>query len=204
MALFGALSTGRSGLDTSGADLSVIGNNIANVSTIGFKGSRAEFADLLSANAGGETGKIGLGARVGAVRTLFTQGAIESTGRALDLAIQGEGFFVLREGQAKLFTRAGNFQESPTGEITDLLGHPLQGTPLNADGTNAGGVTDVVVAGLSSQAKATSRATLVANLQADAPVPSPFDEVTPDFQSAFSDQSNYFTNIQIFDSLGKS
>jgi flagellar hook protein FlgE len=204
MALFGALLTGRSGLDTSGADLSVIGNNIANVSTIGFKGSRAEFADLLSANAGGETGKIGLGARVGAVRTLFTQGAIESTGRALDLAIQGEGFFVLREGQGKLFTRAGNFQESPTGEITDLLGHPLQGTPLNADGTNAGGVTDVVVAGVSSQAKATSRATLVANLQADAPVPSPFDEVTPDFQSAFSDQSNYFTNIQIFDFLGKS
>jgi len=204
MALFGALSTGKSGLDTSGADLSVIGNNIANVSTVGFKGSRLEFADLLSANAGGEIGNIGLGARVGAVRTLFTQGAIESTGRALDLAIQGEGFFVVRQGQADLFTRAGNFQESATGVITDLLGHPLQGTPLNADGSNAGGVTDVDLAGLSSEAKASTTTTLVANLQSDAAIPAPFDEVNPDFQSAFSAQSNYFTNVQIFDSLGKS
>jgi flagellar hook protein FlgE len=200
MALFGALSTGRSGLATSGAGLSVIGNNIANVGTVGFKGSRTEFADLVSADAGGQVGKVGLGARVGAVRTLFTQGAVESTGRSLDLAIQGQGFFVLREGQAQLFTRAGNFQQDSIGNVTDLLGHPLQGTPLNADGTSAGGVSDVVVAGLSSQARATSSTTLVANLQSDAPLVGPFDGTT--FQTAFT-TSNYFTNVQVFDSLGQ-
>ena len=91
MALFGALSIGRSGLINSGAALSVIGNNIANVNTTGFKGSRVEFADLLSADAGGDIGKIGLGARIGTVRTLFTQGSIEATGRALDLGIDGQG-----------------------------------------------------------------------------------------------------------------
>jgi flagellar hook protein FlgE len=199
MALFGALSTGRSGLATSGAGLSVIGNNIANVGTVGFKGSRTEFADLISADAGGQVGKVGLGARVGAVRTLFTQGAVESTGRSLDLAIQGQGFFVLREGQAQLFTRAGNFQQDQFGNVTDLLGHPLQGTPLNADGTSAGGVSDVVVAGLSSQARATTAATLVANLQSDAGITA-FDPTS--FQTAFT-SSHYFTNVQVFDSLGQ-
>src|SRR5437867_1671768 len=113
MALFGALSTGRSGLTNNGAALSVIGNNIANVATVGFKGSRTEFADLVSAEAGGEIGKIGLGARIGAVRTLFTQGAIEATGRSLDLGIEGAGFFVLGDNAGKLFTRAGNFVLQP-------------------------------------------------------------------------------------------
>src|SRR5947208_16521365 len=106
MALFGALSTSRSGLINTGAALSVIGNNISNVGTVGFKGSRTEFADLVSAEAGGEIGKIGLGARIGAVRTLFSQGAIEATGRSLDLGIQGQGFFVMRDGQGQIYTRA--------------------------------------------------------------------------------------------------
>src|SRR2546423_5830151 len=105
MALFGALSTGRSGLTNSGAALSVIGNNIANVGTVGFKGSRTEFADLISADAGGEIGKVGLGSRIGAVRTLFTQGAIESPGRRLDLGIDGQGVFTPRDGVGQVCTR---------------------------------------------------------------------------------------------------
>src|SRR2546423_587348 len=125
MALFGALSTGRSGLTNSGAALSVIGNNIANVGTVGFKGSRTEFADLISADAGGEIGKIGLGARIGAVRTLLTQGAIESTGRSLDLGIQGTGFFVMQDAQGQLYTRAGNFQLSADGVVQNLIGKAL-------------------------------------------------------------------------------
>ncbi len=204
MALFGALSTGRSGLATSGAALSVIGNNIANVATVGFKGSRTEFADLISAEAGGQAGKVGLGARIGTVRTLFTQGAIESTGRSLDLGIQGQGFFVLKEGQANLFTRAGNFQQDSQGFITDLLGHKLQGVPLNADGTIAGQVGDIVVSSLNSPAKGTGKATLSANLQAGVPLPpgGAFVEAGATFQTAFS-QSNFNTSVQVFDSLGK-
>src|SRR6185436_2689104 len=138
MGIFGALSTGRSGLINTGAALSVIGNNIANVGTAGFKGSRVEFADLLSAEGGGQIGKVGLGSRIGAVRTLFTQGPIESTGRSLDLSIEGEGFFVLQEAQGQVYTRAGNFQLQPDGSVTNLIGNSLLGTPLTATGVPQG------------------------------------------------------------------
>src|SRR5690349_14888164 len=170
MALFGALSTSRSGLINTGAALSVIGNNIANVSTVGFKGSRTEFSDLISADAGGEAGKVGLGSRIGEVRTLFTQGAIENTGRNLDLSIDGEGFFVLRDGQGQVYTRAGNFQLAQDGTVTNTLGNALQGIPLNADGSAAGTLQDVTVSGLTSQAQQTATAQLRGNLQADAPL----------------------------------
>src|ERR1043166_8235583 len=199
MALFGALSTSRSGLINTGAALSGIGNNIANVGTVGFKGSRTEFADLISADAGGEIGKVGLGSRIGAVRTLFTQGAIESTGRSLDLGIEGQGFFVLREGLGQVYTRAGNFQLTADGTVTNLLSDPLQGIPLNADGTAAGGISDVTVSGLQSQARATVDANLRGNLQADAPIKT-FDGTS--FQSAIN-TSDYFTSVRVFDSLGK-
>jgi len=201
MAIFGALSTGRSGLINNGAALSVIGNNIANVGTTGFKAARVEFADLISAEAGGEVGKIGLGSRVGSVRTLFTQGSIENTGRSLDLSIEGQGFFVLREGQGHVYTRAGNFSLQPDGAVTNLIGNSLQGTALNSDGTTAGGVQDISVAGLSSQAKPTTTTTLKGNLQSDAPiVAGGFDPTS--FQTAFA-SSNFSTSVRVFDSLGK-
>ena len=202
MAIVGALSTGRSGLINSGAALGVIGNNIANVSTIGFKGSRTEFADLVSADAGGEVGKIGLGARIGAVRTLFSQGPVESTGRSLDAAIDGQGFFVLREGNAQVFTRAGNFKLQQDGSITNTTGLEVQGFPVTPDGTISGALADITLAGISSQAKATGTATLKGNLQADAALANggTFDPTTR--QSAF-DSSNYTTSLQVYDSIGQ-
>jgi flagellar hook protein FlgE len=202
MALFGALSTGKSGLTNSGAALSVIGNNIANVGTVGFKGSRTEFADLVSAEAGGEIGKIGLGARIGAVRTLFTQGAIESTGRSLDLGIEGVGFFAVQDGQGQLFTRAGNFQVEPDGTIANLIGKALLGSPLDVNGQPSGGLQAITVAGLNSQASETSSATLVGNLQADDAIKATaFDTVTPSFTNAFA-SSNFPYTVRVFDSLG--
>jgi flagellar hook protein FlgE len=199
MALFGALSIGRSGLINAGAALSVIGNNIANVTTPGFKGSRVEFADLISADAGGEVGKIGLGARIGAIRTLFIQGAIESTGRNLDLGIDGQGFFVLRDGVGQVFTRAGNFKLDQDGTVTDLLGHALQGRAVDGSGNPVGGLVDITTTGLASQAKATTQAALGGNLQADAPLRGPF--VGTSFQTAF-DTSNFQHAVRVFDSRG--
>jgi flagellar hook protein FlgE len=199
MAIFGALSSGRSGLVASGAALSVIGNNIANVSTVGFKGSRTEFADLISAEAGGEIGKIGLGARIGQVRTLFTQGAIEATGRSLDLSIEGAGFFVLREDQAQVFTRAGNFLKDANGTITNGLGHVVQGTPVDQAGAPTGPVQDVTVGGIQSQASPTTAIAISGNLRADEASKGPFDGTS--FQTAY-DTSNYSNSIQVYDSLG--
>lgn len=199
MAIFGALSSGRSGLIINGAGLSVIGNNIANVGTIAFKGSRTEFADLISAEAGGQVGKIGLGARIGTVRTLFEQGAIEATGRSLDMAIEGQGFFVLRDGQAQVFTRAGNFQRNADGSITNGLGYVLQGTPVNASGAPIGPLQDVNVSGITSQANPTSRVTLSGNLDASATVPPAFDGTS--FLTAYA-TTTFPTSVQVFDSLG--
>lgn len=208
MAIVGALSTGRSGLLNSGAALGVIGNNIANVSTIGFKGSRTEFADLLSAEAGGEVGKIGLGSRIEVIRTLFTQGAVEATGRSLDMALDGQGFFVLREGTAQVFSRAGNFGLDSNGNVVNPVGLSLQGFPVDSNGNVAGGLTDITVAGISSQASATTTATVKGNLKSDDSLrdaglglgPGIFDSTT--FQSAF-DSSNFSTTVQVYDSLGQ-
>ena len=99
MAILGALTIGRSGLIATGDALSITGNNIANVNTTGFKGSRADFADLLTSQNGGSTA--GLGGRMAGASTSFTQGSIESTGRPTDLAIEGNGFFIVRDGEVR-------------------------------------------------------------------------------------------------------
>src|SRR5689334_22915653 len=170
MALFGALSIGQSGLTNNGAALSVIGNNIANVSTVGFKGSRTEFADLVAAEGGGEIGKIGIGARIRSVRTLFTQGAVEATGRPLDLAIQGDGFFVLGDGQGRVFTRAGEMQLNAQQGIIYMAGKPLLGTPLDANGNPTGTVQPITLANSTALAQATTNVNLQGNLPSDASV----------------------------------
>lgn len=204
MAIGGGLSAGRSGLINSSAALGVIGNNIANVSTVGFKGSRTEFADLISAEAGGEVGKIGLGSRVGAVRTLFTQGPVESTGRSLDMAIDGVGFFVLREGSGQVFTRAGNMQLTAEGGITNSLGLALQGYPVDQAGNPTGGLSDVNIAGAASQANPTSKADFKGNLKSDSTITTNpnVPPGTATFQNMF-DAASYSTSLQVYDSLGQ-
>lgn len=201
MAIFGALSTARSGLIATGASLSVIGNNIANVSTVGFKGSRTEFADLLSAQGGGgDAGKIGLGVRIGRIDAAFTQGNIESTAGPTDLAIEGNGFFVVANGAANLYTRAGNFRLDANGRLTTFQGLAVQGFALNSNNQPVAPPTDIQVTGASSQPRPTSLVTLKANLQADAPIiAGGFDPTT--FNSAFA-SSNFSTSQNIFDSLG--
>jgi len=91
-----SLFAGISGLNANMADLGVIGNNIANVNTVGFKVSRTTFADVLSQSVTG-SGQIGLGVKMSSVNRSFTQGAFQTTNSGLDLAISGQGFFLLRD-----------------------------------------------------------------------------------------------------------
>jgi flagellar hook protein FlgE len=166
-----ALSTGVTGLRANQAALDVIGNNVANINTTGFKGSRTEFADLLSqtltgeqaptANTGGrDATQIGLGVALGGVRTLFSQGTIQSTDHQTDLAIQGEGLFVLANGADTLYTRAGAFTLDANGTLVDsVTGFKVQG---------AGG--DIVIApGSTLAGTATTTATFGGNLDASQP-----------------------------------
>ena len=156
MAILGALSIARSGLIATGEALSVTGNNIANVNTIAFKGSRSEFADLL---AGVGSGGIGLGTRLQGVSASFAQGGIESTGRSTDIAIQGNGFFVVRAGESNLYTRKGNFTLNPEGSLTTQDGLPLQGFAVDANGQPVGPLTDITFNGATSQPSPTTRST---------------------------------------------
>jgi len=201
MAILGALSIGRTGLINQTAALSVIGNNISNVNTTGFKGSRVEFADLLSGAFGGTVGAIGLGSRISNIRTTFDQGAIEATGREKDLAIQGEGFFLVGDPDAPQFTRAGNFSSDSNGNIVTNTGEALLAFEVSpTTGAAVGRPVPINIEGLSSQAQATSSVSVAANLDSAGAIPTGgFDPTS--FTTAFA-TSTHATTVTIFDSLG--
>ncbi|RXE34671.1 flagellar hook-basal body complex protein, partial [Xanthomonas perforans] len=109
-------NTSLSGINAANADLNVTSNNIANVNTTGFKESRAEFADMFQSTSYGlSRNAVGSGVRVSNVAQQFSQGNIDPTGRSLDLAVSGEGFFTVSSNGAKMYTRAGNFQTDANG-----------------------------------------------------------------------------------------
>jgi len=126
--------------------MDVIGNNVANVNTIGFKSSRVVFADALSqlirgaSSGSGDTGgvnpqQVGLGVRISATDIQFTQGGTQLTGNATDVSIQGDGFFTVRSGGESLYTRAGGFHFDNQGFLVDPSGSVVQG--WSADNTGA-------------------------------------------------------------------
>ena len=112
MGVLTSLFAGVSGMNAAGQQISIIGDNIANVNTPGFKASRAEFQDVLAGNlaGSGSAGQIGAGARIAGVSQSFTQGSLESTDVTTDLAIDGGGFFVLQDTTGISYTRAGLFR----------------------------------------------------------------------------------------------
>lgn len=199
MAILGALSIARSGLVATGEALGVTGNNIANVNTTAFKGSRPEFADLLSTATGGGSG---LGVRLGDASTSFVQGSIENTARPTDLAIEGRGFFVVREGtDGTLYTRAGNFSLDADGKLVTTTGNVVQGTLLDSVGNEIPGRVDIDFGVINGEVDPTDTITLRNNLSADAEFLTFVDDQT--FESAFA-SSNFTRNARVYDSLGRS
>ncbi|MCL7944881.1 flagellar hook protein FlgE [Marinobacter sp. ATCH36] len=137
-----AFNTGLSGLRASSVDLDVTGNNIANASTVGFKGSKAQFGDLYASgflSAG--TNPIGDGVRVQDVKQSFSQGNISFTDNGLDLAINGDGFFVLNNGGEVRYSRAGQFGIDKDGFVTNNQNMRVQGFVADDDG-NLSGIRD--------------------------------------------------------------
>ncbi len=170
MSLLTALSSGTTGLEASSLELSVVGDNIANANTIGFKLGRASFEDALTQTVIGGTGEIGLGSRLQAVQKILTQGALNSTGIATDLALQGNGFFIVNgnhNGQnANFYSRAGQFTIDKDGYLVNLEGLRVQGFPADAAGTVSGLPGDLLVGTASAQPQATGSLTIKANLDA--------------------------------------
>ena len=131
-----------SGLNAAQTDLTVTANNVANVATTGFKGSRAQFADLFAATQVGVSATaIGNGVKVSSVSQQFSQGNIDFTDNSLDLAISGNGFFVMNDGGAINYTRAGSFRVNNQGFVVNDRGQRLQVyPPLATGGFNTGGL----------------------------------------------------------------
>ena len=188
-----------SGLNAASSDLEVTANNIANTGTTGFKGSRAQFAELF--NAAGpnlSATQIGSGVRLTNVAQQFTGGSVETTNNSLDFAISGEGFFTLHDGKGYSYTRAGAFQKDQAGFVTNANGQRLQVFPALSNGTfDTSTLTDLQLLTSQNAAKATSTVQMSLNLPSDAVAPAtPFDPL--------NDPTSYnqATPFTAYDSLG--
>src|SRR5215475_10200389 len=171
MSLNSTLYTGVSGLSAYGNAISVIGNNIANVNTTGFKESRGNFSDILNQSSGtGGTLQIGRGVLVTNVLPVFTQGAFQSTSLPGDLAVDGDGFFIVKDPKtnALLYTRDGNFALNKDGKLANPQGLILQGFNVDNAGNTLPLVDDVNISGQSFPPKKSGDATVQANLDATA------------------------------------
>lgn len=168
MALSSALFSGISGLGTLGNAMQIIGDNISNVNTVGFKSSQFTFQDLLSQSVStlSGTSQIGRGTALGDIYASFEQGSFETTGNTTDLAIGGEGFFVLREkaGESLYYTRAGNFRFDKDGYLTNPSGYITQGWELDTDGDDIGSVTDICMSSFTSPPQESEKIQVIVNL----------------------------------------
>ncbi len=188
---------GVSGINAAAANLDVIGNNIANANTVGYKQSTAQFADVYAGT------KIGLGTSVNAVVQSFSGGNIESSGNSLDVAItNGNGFYRLVDSSGAIFySRNGQFQKQNDGTITNAAGLKLTGYPA---GVVAGGGVQpqpLVISNAQMQPKATTSVSAQFNLNSGSTVPATAFTSAPGALPT-SGMFNYSTGITTYDSLG--
>ncbi len=209
--IINGLFAGRSGISSHGAAIAVVGDNISNSSTIGYKASRAEFEDLI---AGGQAAGrvVGSGSSISAVSTNFEQGTLEFTGKSLDLAVDGNGFFVVADGAKRFYTRAGNFKTDSAGYIVDQSGKAVLGF---AGSGGTGDLTPLNVNTISQSSVATTELSVSGNVDASATILSGGAAAIPTTDSAggtltgdttsYSDlntAAEFSTVVNIFDSLG--
>ncbi|MEN3186374.1 MAG: flagellar basal-body rod protein FlgF [Atribacterota bacterium] len=195
-----SLFAGVSGLKNHQTQMDVIGNNIANVNTVAFKASRVTFEDILSQTlegarspvAGGTGGvnptQVGLGMKISSVDTIFTAGSLQTTDNPTDLAIQGDGFFVVSDGSLTYYTRDGSFSMSADGSLVTSGGYRLQGWLADSDGnidTTQALQNVAIPVGTQMKPKATGNILFEGNLDAN-----------------FTNGATWTTNTQVYDSLG--
>ena len=188
-----AFLTALSGLRSHARAVEVIANNLANLNTFAFKGSRAEFRDLfyqtISLSRSGVASQASLGVAPITVSRRFEQGTVQNTGGLLDAAIQGEGFFIVKDNDLTQYSRAGNFQLNSDRVVVTINGEVVQGWNRNSTtevvNTNLP-IADISLAGNDTlEPDATSEISITANLSKN---------LTTDFT----------VPLQVFDSLGES
>ena len=191
----GSFSAALSGLNANSIALSVIGNNLANTNTVGFKASTVTFHDLVSqtlklGGGGGNPVQIGLGVITGTISPVFSQGSIESTREPTNVAIQGDGFFMVAKEGGSAYTRAGDFSFDADGRLVSSNGDAVQGwtqiDPVTGDILTAAQPDEIIIPpGVLRDPTATTSFQALSNLDASATVADTFT-----------------TTIQIIDSLG--
>ncbi len=195
---------GVSGLTASARNLEVIGNNVANASTVGAKVARAEFADVYARAISGGAAAIGLGVNQTAVTQQFSQGSFKSTDGPLDMAINGGGFFQLKDMSGNsLYTRNGQFKVDRDGFITNTQGARLLGYPANDNGVLVSGQAQPLIlptAGI--KPSLTTKVELELNL--DARAKTTYDSTNSPVMD-FNDAETYnsATSVNVFDSKGQ-
>jgi len=212
MSLTSSLYAGTSGLGNTGRALQVTSNNISNINTIGFKKGTATFADTLYQTIGTNAGasQVGLGMNVDNVAQVFTDGSLETTSNATDLAIGGDGFFVVSDSGSEetYYTRAGNFSLDESGALVSSAGYNLQGWYVRGDtGDSFGAVTDLILTEFTSPPDATNEMTVITNLDSDtesfSTVLSNLFKYDVEADSTMdSDGYEYQTVVTAYDSLG--
>ena len=200
--MIGALFSGLSGIRSHQTEMDVIGSNIANINTIGYKTSRTSFEEALVITLRGgvkpESGRgglnpvqIGMGSTVGGIDTIFKQGALQQTGKTTDLAIIGDGFFIVSDGEQQYYTRAGDFQFDASGRLVTRNGYSVQGWNADAEGRIArdAPIGDITLPyGRRIPAKATTSVSFTGNLDS----------------RTTADDDPYVISTTIYDSQGTS
>ena len=185
--MIGSLFAGISGLNANATAMTVIGDNIANVNTTGFKANRASFANVLSQSLGGSSGgDIGRGVEFWGTSPLWTQGSLENTGSPTDLAINGKGFFIVQDNTgSNFYTRAGQFHLDEAGDMVNPDGYLVQGYQIDSTGS-LGNLTTISIPGERiSPPSATTELSFDINLD-----------------SRTATNGTYSTSQTVFDSLG--
>ncbi len=190
---------GLSGLEASTQNLSVIGNNVANASTVGFKSSEVLFSDVYANSlTGAGSSQVGIGVQVNAVEQQFTQGNITSSSNPLDIAINGGGFYEMSNNGTISYTRNGQFQLDKSGFIINSAGDRLQGYSVNASNVlQTGSTTDLQINTANIPPSATTKVSAVLNLDSQDTIPT-----TTPFSITDPNTYNYSSSVTMYDSLG--
>ncbi len=198
MGILSSMYTGISGMRGSGEALSIYGDNIANANTSGFKTSRPEFQDLVAASLKNPLGgnQVGRGTRLSAVTPLMAQGAIVSSDSPTDLAVSGDGMFVLMGREGQTFTRAGNFHFDREGKLVNTDGYHVQGFKADETGRITSKLTDITVDRTVIDARPTNKVDMFVNLDLRADKNVDFNPLKPEATSQFA------TGVTVYDSAG--
>jgi flagellar hook protein FlgE len=197
MSILSSFNTGVSGLKAAGSSMSIIGDNISNAGTTGFKGSRAEFQDMLSNSLKGIEGgdQIGTGTKLAHVRGMYSQGAINRTETVTDLAINGAGFFTVEGPFGRAYTRDGSFHFDKEGNLVNGDEHKILGFEADEKGQITSKLGAIKLGNTTIPATATKEVGISMNLDSRENVKT-FDPKNPD------KSSNYSSGMTVYDNIG--